>query len=309
MQFIAVAVVVMTCGIFSWFARDMKRAHARIASLSQTLETSFGTLEYARIGDGPPILVVHGSGGGFDQGLDMTIDAVEKGFQLIVPSRFGYLRSTLPAHGSPANQADAFAELLDRLGYQKISVLAISAGAWSALEFAARHPNRCLALILMVPAQGLPPGVRNYGGPFVRALFHSDFLLWMAAKFMHLAPATIGPMMLGTPASVVRSSSAEEQRRLQQIFDHLLPISARSRGIELDVETAIAPPLIRLENITCPVLAISADDDRFGTAARARSIIAGVSSGEAIIFPGGGHALVGRQPDVINQVASFLRGR
>jgi 2-hydroxy-6-oxonona-2,4-dienedioate hydrolase len=308
MQFIALAVVVVTCGVFSLFARDMKRAHARISSLSQTLETSFGTIEYAKVGDGPPILVAHGSGGGFDQGLDMTIRAVDKGFQLIVPSRFGYLRSTMPAHASPAIQADAFEELLDRLGFQQVSVLAISAGAWSALEFAARHPNRCLALVLLVPAQALPPGVRNHGGPFVRALFHSDLLLWMAAKFMHLAPATIAPMMFGTPASVVRSSSAEEQRRLQQIFNHLLPISARSRGIELDVETAIAPQLVRLEKISCPVLAISAADDQFGTAARAESIIDAVSSGEAVIFSSGGHALVGRQSDVINQVASFLRG-
>jgi len=214
----------------------------------------------------------------------------------------------MPEHASPAAQADAFVELLDRLGFQKVSLLAISAGAWSAMEFAARHPDRCRGLVLLVPAQALPPGVRNHGGPFVRALLHSDLLLWVVAKFTHLGLTSVAPMIFGTPASVVRSASAEERRRLQQLLDRLLPISARTRGIELDVETAIAPQVVRQENIACPVLAISATDDQFDTAARAQAIASAVPHGKAVIYSTGGHALVGKQPDLINEVASFLRG-
>ena len=315
MQFIALAAVALAgVGVISLFARDMRRARARIAGNSQTLQTSFGIVEYARIGesaaigDDPVILVAHGAGGGFDQGLDMTIGAAELGFQLIVPSRFGYLRSSMPANASPASQADAFAELLECLGVERVCVLAISAGGWSAVEFATRHSDRCLALVVLVPAQVLPPGVANHGGLVARAMFRSDLLLWTAAKLMRLFPGMVGPMMLGTPASVLRSASAEERDRLQQLFDHLLPISARTRGIELDVKTAAAPPPLCLENITCPVLAISATDDQFGTAARAQAIVNAVSRGKAVIYPSGGHALVGRQIEVMNEVASFLRG-
>jgi 2-hydroxy-6-oxonona-2,4-dienedioate hydrolase len=50
-------------------------------------------LEYAVIGEGEPMLVVHGAEGGFDRGIDMTGAMAGRGYRLIAPSRFGYLRS------------------------------------------------------------------------------------------------------------------------------------------------------------------------------------------------------------------------
>ena len=309
MPLVALAVVLLAFAvIYLLFARDMKRARGRIASGSQTLETPLGTIEYGKIGDGPVILVVHGAGGGFDQGLEMTMPAVERGFQLIAPSRFGYLRSSTPPQASPAAQADAFAELLDGLGLEKVSVVAISAGAWSAIEFAVRHPDRCRALVLMVPAQALPAGVRNHGGALVRALFRSDFLLWLLSTLGRVAPAAVAPVLFATPASVVRSASAAERARLREIFEYLLPITARSKGMQFDLETARAPKTVELGQIACPVLTISALDDQFGTAARALAIAEAVSNGKAIIYPSGGHALVGRQAETIEEATTFLRG-
>jgi pimeloyl-ACP methyl ester carboxylesterase len=46
--------------------RDLDRANERIEAGSMTLSTPCGTTEYAERGAGPPILVVHGAGGGFD---------------------------------------------------------------------------------------------------------------------------------------------------------------------------------------------------------------------------------------------------
>jgi 2-hydroxy-6-oxonona-2,4-dienedioate hydrolase len=40
------------------------------------------------------------------------------GFRVIGPSRLGYFGSTLPKDASPADQADAYALLLDHLGTQ-----------------------------------------------------------------------------------------------------------------------------------------------------------------------------------------------
>ena len=77
--------------------------------------------------------------------------AIRRGFKLMVPSRFGYLRSTLPANASV--QADVFAELLNNLGVHKVGLIAISAGAWSALQFARRYPALCCATALIVPAR------------------------------------------------------------------------------------------------------------------------------------------------------------
>ncbi|MFC2023172.1 hypothetical protein ACFLT5_00340 [Chloroflexota bacterium] len=71
------------------------------------------------------MLVVQGILGGFDQGLVIARGNVGEGFGSMVASRFGYLRTPLPADASPAGQADAFACLLDALGIQQAAVLAL----------------------------------------------------------------------------------------------------------------------------------------------------------------------------------------
>ena len=72
------------------------------------------------MGEGEPILIVHGAEGGFDQGMDMTGAMAGSGYQIITPSRFGYLRSTMPDNPTTAMQADAYAQLLDHLGIGQV---------------------------------------------------------------------------------------------------------------------------------------------------------------------------------------------
>ena len=161
-------------------------------------------IEYATVGEGNPVLVIHGTAGGFDQGLDMARALAQHGYELIAPSRFGYLASQPRTDISVAAQADAYVQLLNHLGAGKVSIVAISAGAWSALDFASRYPDRCRALVLIVPAQQLPPKTRNYGGAIARAMFNSDFIMWAALKLTPIFPGTMDEVMLGTNARVVQ---------------------------------------------------------------------------------------------------------
>jgi pimeloyl-ACP methyl ester carboxylesterase len=301
------AVAATTAGIYATFARDLKDARARLAGRSETIETSTGTLEYAVMGEGTPLLIVHGASGGFDQGLDMTGALAAHGYRLIVPSRFGYLRSALPDKPTVAMQADAYVELLDRLGADKVVVVSISAGAWSSLQFAIRHPQRCRALVLMVPADSLPAGTSIHGGALVEAFVNSDFIAWAALKMMRTEAGKMTQTMLGTDSAVVRAAAPSERARVAQILDHLLPVSARVGGMQFDVKTAAAREPYPIEKIACPVLTISAEDDRFGTAVRARYIAANVAHGRAVIFPTGGHALVGRNADALDAITSFMQ--
>src|SRR5215831_12915758 len=86
------------------FQRDLSAARARIAT-GKIVQTRCGPIEYVSVGSGAPILVVHGAGGGFDQGLDLASDLVS-GFHVIAMSRFGYLGTPLPQDASAAAQAD-----------------------------------------------------------------------------------------------------------------------------------------------------------------------------------------------------------
>jgi pimeloyl-ACP methyl ester carboxylesterase len=302
---LAVLVVAMA-GIYAMFAHDLATARGRLVNHSETIETSFGTVEYAVMGEGEPLLVVHGAEGGFDQGIDMTSALTGHGYRLIVPSRFGYLRSTLPANLTTAMQADAYGRLLDHLGIDKVVVVGISAGAWSSLQFAIRHPERCRGLVLLVPADYLPVGTTIHGGAVASAMINSDFAAWSVLKLMPVMPGGLTRTMLGTDQAVVLAADLGEKARVRRILEHLLPVSARLAGMKFDLETAAAHEQYPIEKIACPVLTISAEDDRFGTASRAKSIAASVPNGRVILFPTGGHALVGHYADALRESASFF---
>ena len=149
--------------------------------------------------------------------------------------------------------------------------------------------------------------MKIHGGALATAVFHSDFAAWLIGRLTLALPGLFGAVMLGAPAEVVQAAGPGERVRLQQILDHLLPIRRRSAGMSLDVATAAAPPPLDLSRITCPVLAMASEDDVFGTDDRARQIAAAVPHGQALIFPDGGHALVGRVDEALRAAAAFLR--
>jgi pimeloyl-ACP methyl ester carboxylesterase len=210
--------------------------------------------------------------------MDMAGELATRGYRLIIPSRFGYLRSTLPDDATVAMQADAYVQLLDRLGVARVVAVGISAGAWSSLQFAIRHPDRCRALVLMVPADYLPPGKSVHGGRLVAAFLQSDFVAWAALKMMRRSgPGRMVETILGTDSAVVSAATPAEKARAQRLLDHLLPVSPRVGGMQFDIETAATRGTYDLADIACPVLMISARDDRFGTSVRAEYIAANVS--------------------------------
>jgi 2-hydroxy-6-oxonona-2,4-dienedioate hydrolase len=60
--------------------------------------------------------------------------------------------------------------------------------------------------------------------------------------------------------------------------------------------------------ITVPMLVISVEDDRFGTAATARDIAAAVPGARLVVYPSGGHVWVGHDEELWSEVSQFLRG-
>ena len=61
----------LIAGLQIWwrFEQDIKLASARVAQGSVLLQTGCGPIEYQEAGTGTPLLAVHGSGGGHDQGM------------------------------------------------------------------------------------------------------------------------------------------------------------------------------------------------------------------------------------------------
>lgn len=135
----------------------------------------------------------------------MTAPLAARGYRLIAPSRAGYLRSSVPPRFTVDEQAAEYAALLAHLRIRRAAVVGISAGAWSALAFARQYPDRCRALVLIVPAGYLPPGQKNNGGWVARVMFRSSFVTSLAVKMTSLSVIS-GPfseLMLGTKRTPV----------------------------------------------------------------------------------------------------------
>jgi 2-hydroxy-6-oxonona-2,4-dienedioate hydrolase len=299
---------------YSRYRRDIRRARERISTGSRIAETPSGPVEYAVAGDGPPVLVVHGAGGGFDQALYLAAPLVDAGFRVVAPSRFGYLRTPLPADASAEAQADAHARLLDALGIARAAVLGASAGAPSAMQFALRHPERIAALILLVPAAypahvaARSAGAAPEGPPRATAILFdtalkSDFLFWLA---MRLARRTVHRAILATPPSVVAHASPGERARVEGVLERVLPIRARRLGLLNDARVTSSLPRYELERIAAPTLAISLEDDLFRTYEGARYSADHVPNARFVGYPTGGHLWVGHHEELMGEVARFL---
>jgi len=293
--------------VWSRFRRALGAADGRVAGRSSTMTTPFGRLEYAIAGSGPPLLMVHGTGGGFDQGLRFAAALERLGHRIIAPSRFGYLRSDFPMDPSLANQADAFAALLDHLAIDWLPVAGGSAGALSATAFALRHPDRCSALVLLVPAANVdgsdPVEMSALQEQAVRTLLTSDFAYWSA---LNAAPEKLIGTLLATDPALLAKVSQAERARAFAILSDMMPISARAKGMLNDANQAGHPAAMDFSQLRMPVLLISAEDDRFGTAATARKIAAVLPQAELTILPDGGHIWIGHDADVAQRISRFI---
>lgn len=309
---VALTGIIAASGIAAHFYHaDLEQARHRVSSGSKIAQTSCGPIEYAVAGDGPPVLVVHGAGGGFDQGLEFGAPLAEQGFRVIAMSRFGYLGTPLPEDASPTAQADAHACLLASLGLDRVAVIGGSAGAPSSVQFALRHPGKISALVLLVPALYVPrpgnrPAVHTPTGIqfMMNTAMQSDFLFWIMNKFARDALIRI---ILATPPSVVRNAPTEEQTRVQQVLDHVLPISERRNGLLNESKVIPSLPRYELERINVPTLAISCADDLFGTYDGARYTADHIRGARFVGYPSGGHLWVGHQREVTREIVNFLR--
>ncbi len=306
--FVGVCMAAVAAGMYVYlqFAAAMRAAHADIARGSDIVDTAAGPIEVAEIGTGPALLMIHGSGGGFDQGLAIASDLVGAGFHIIAPSRFGYLRTPLPADISPGAQADALAALLDARGIDRATVIGVSAGARSAIALAVRHPGRIKALVLVVPATYAPqaslPDDRGFEFPFVLNVVNAGgaFIWWAAAR---TKPDLLG-RFLGVPPAVFAEATSRDRVRLMQTIDSVEPLSLRFAGIRIDSQPELDPP--DLASVRAPTLLISARDDLFGTAASATYAAGRIPNAELTLFESGGHLLVGRSDATRQRIRAFL---
>lgn len=256
---------------------------------AKNIELCYGNMRYVDRGDGDVILSVHGIFGGYDQAYDTCKDFASD-YRILAPSRFGYPGSDIKGAGTPSEQAEAYVELLDRLGINQVYVLSTSAGGSVAIRFALDYPERTKGLILYCSAMPLtekPEKYSEYAGP-------PEFLCNNYAMF--LMRPVFGPVMDMDPSTIYS----------------MMPVSERKAGVVLDAAVT-NPDMARnyesydIENLKVPVLILHAKDDKLASYESAVNASARFPKYIFVSFEDGGHLMAGHEAEVHKAVTDFVQ--
>lgn len=288
---LTILLLTLAVGVFAAYLSDIHNAFQRISGQSQLIKSVYGTIEYTRHGSGIPVLVIHGAGGGYDQGELIAKTVLDSNFDVITPSRFGYLASDLPDNATWSDQANAYALLLDHLGINKVAVVAMSQGGASALMFAVLYPHRVSSLSCL--SCGVAPAITEADaaeqdradrqGNLLKTLFQRDFPYWLVSRVFQ--SALLG--VIGAHKDTLKAMTAEQQQLARRFITEMNPVSRRAGGVIFDNETLL--PGDRIHQISAPTLIVHAKDDTlqlYRNAVFAADLIPGA---ELMSFEAGGH--------------------
>ncbi|PWR74879.1 alpha/beta fold hydrolase [Methanospirillum stamsii] len=280
----------------------MNDANERLQT-SEILKTIYGDIEYSVLGEGRPVLILHGAGGGFDFGLWSGKAFLSGNHQIIAVSRYGYLHSPIPENASIQNQAAQYNLLLDHLNLSKVVVVGASAGGPSAIQFANDYPEKSSKLIL-ISAVSRPEPEDEEEPAYIKIIHiiqQSDYAYWLFSKF---AQPTILDLM-GVPKDVYSNFTPEQKQLAQEMLDVMHPMTQRYKGTINDADMLFSEN-ISANNISCPVLIMHARDDALVNYTHALHSHEIINQSQLKLFETGGHAMLSQIKEVREEINQFL---
>jgi pimeloyl-ACP methyl ester carboxylesterase len=290
------------------YLREHQELLGKLIDGSQVIEIPNGRIEYAEQGEGPAILISHGTLGGYDQGLAIVGLFQDKGYRFISPSRAGYLRSAADTGWTPEAQADSFAQLLDALNISKAALIGISGGGPAAIQFALRHPGRCQGLVLLSAITRRPgpmPPVRNALAQAKDFSMHFDFpwwLLWRSGLKVLMVMNGADPRLA---AEAVQDP--EKLDALQKIYRPIASANLRLAGSRIDESQIRHLPHFPLGDISAPTLVVHSPTDALVSYPQAALTAREIPGAELLMLKNGGHiCFVMRKEQFVPRVSEFL---
>jgi pimeloyl-ACP methyl ester carboxylesterase len=319
-------VLVATIVVFVGFHRWRQVALKRLVEGSHIAETRCGPVEYATMGEGPALVVLHGGMGGWDQGMFLAEDIAE-GFTVIAPSRGGYLRTPLSTGKTPEEVADSIIGLLDTLGVETCGVLGVSGGGPTALAMTLRHPQRVRALSMASAISGHHEQPElTVNDWMVRILFSKmggyvlDLITWfLFLQIMQIMPRFGIRRLFNATEELRRDAAAErvegvmrsptQRNYFGRLFECSLPLSVRKIGLDNDIAQFARLPIYPVEEISCPTLVIHGRHDGNVPFSHALFVADGVPNVQLFVAETCGH-LIWMSDDrdaTIDCLGSFFR--
>jgi pimeloyl-ACP methyl ester carboxylesterase len=273
------------------------------------------TMYYETVGEGPPVLYIHGGLGGMRSVVRSqwdTADAIA-GYRFIFYNRRGVGRSDAPCDGYELKTfVDDAIALLDHLGVEQPIVLGTSAGGPIALQLAITAPSRVQALILANTSAHIWDR-NSEDAALVLGLLETLATHGPEAAFEQrpeYARHSLEPIWRWPEAEahgwMDRSRLEEEDLarrsvdfpRDEQIRRHVAELLTCRAYIGVDLSP-------QLGHVQCPVLLVHGQTDTVIPFTGSLELLEKLPHAELVSVPDAGHMILGR-PEAWGAIKSFL---
>jgi pimeloyl-ACP methyl ester carboxylesterase len=245
-------------------------------------------LSYLDLGEGPPMLVLHGAGGLLPQAPFLNLLA--KHGRVIAPTHPGFGTAELPDWiDSVDDLAYLYLDLLDALDLRDVTLIGFSMGGWIAAEIAVKSTAR-IARLILVDSVGIKISDRLTRD--ITDIFGTDPRDLQRLTYFDTAKAP----------------------KLSDMSDEELEIVARNReasALYLWEPYCHNPKLTRrLHRITVPALVLWGENDGIVTPDYGRAFAERIPCARFEVIAAAGHAPQNEQPEAfVERVARFIGER
>ena len=262
-------------------------------------------MAYLDVGQGKPVILIHGFGGSMWQWEYQYLPLAQT-HRVLIPDLIGSGLSDKPeATYSPKHLVKNFLEFMNSLEIDQATLIGNSMGAGLAMAMALDYPDRVDRLVLI---SGFPAQVeKSVASPQYRQFLHYRPPLWLA---------TIGNRLAGRGTT---------ERLLKEIVyqQELISDSVIDRSFHNRQRGGLLTPLYslldhidtwdeqygqRLTNISHPTLLLWGDHDRVFPLQVGKQVQNSLPQAEWHVIPKAGHLPQWERPHVVNPlILSFLK--
>ena len=255
---------------------------------------------YHDVGEGRPVLLLHGSGPGVSAWANwrLTLQALRDDFRLLAPdlAGFGYTRTPPDMVHTRQSWLDQIIAFMDAVGVEKASVVGNSFGGSMALALAIHHPDRVENLVLM-GSVGVPFEL-TAGLDAVWGYEPSPDAMRAIMKIFAYDQSLVGD------ALVQMRYEASVRPGIQEAYSKMFP-APRQRWVE-----AMSHPEEQIRSIRQPTLLVHGRDDLVIPLSTSMTMLNWIEDSQLHVFGRCGHwTQIEHGEEFCRLVRDFLRAR
>ena len=270
-----------------------------------TVEVNGERLAYLDVGQGQPVILIHGFGGSMWQ-WEHQQQPLSAEFRLITPDLIGSGLSTKPEiEYRPEQMLDYFIGFMDALRVRQAALVGNSMGAGLAIGMALTYPDRVSQLVLI---DGLPANVRErLTSPSIKRALDTAAPSWLASfgnwlfggvMIESVLKEIVHDPALLTPAVIERSN---RNRQRPGVIPPLMTV----RDTLPLWENGFAK---RIGEIRHPTLILWGEEDQVFPLPAGEELQRTIKGSALVRIPNAGHIPQWERPDLTNRaMIEFLR--